>query len=156
MINKVILVGNVGADPDYRALDGGNRVVRLRLATTEKYKTNDGTKEQTEWHNIEAWQNLADIIDKWVKKGDKLYVEGSIRTRTYKDKDGVDKFSTSIIAKEIKILSPKDAPKEKKENVIQGKMVQPRPVEAPQAAPQSNPAPAEIPLPPLGGDGLPF
>lgn len=155
MINKVILVGNVGADPDYRALDGGSRVVRLRLATTEKYKTNDGTKEQTEWHNIEAWQNLADIIDKWVKKGDKLYVEGSIRTRTYKDKDGVDKFSTSIIAKEIKILSPKEAPKEKKENVIQGVMAQPRPVQAPQPAPQSNPAPAEIPLPPLGDD-LPF
>jgi single-strand DNA-binding protein len=154
MINKVILVGNVGADPDYRALDGGNRVVRLRLATTEKYKTNDGTKEQTEWHNIEAWQNLADIIDKWVKKGDKLYVEGSIRTRTYKDKDGVDKFSTSIIAKEIKILSPKDAPKEK---VLQGQPVTPRPVQAtPQPTPQGNPAPAEIPLPPLGGDDLPF
>jgi single-strand DNA-binding protein len=154
MINKVILVGNVGADPDYRALDGGNRVVRLRLATTEKFKTNDGTKDQTEWHNIEAWQNLADIIDKWVKKGDKLYVEGSIRTRTYKDKDGVDKFSTSIIAKEIKILSPKDAPKEK---VLQGQPVTPRPVQAtPQPTPQGNPAPAEIPLPPLGGDDLPF
>lgn len=154
MINKVILVGNVGADPDYRALDGGNRVVRLRLATTEKYKTNDGTKEQTEWHNIEAWQNLADIIDKWVKKGDKLYVEGSIRTRTYKDKDGADKFSTSIIAKEIKILSPKDAPKEK---ILQGQPVTPQPTQTiPQPAPQGNPAPAEIPLPPLGGDDLPF
>lgn len=146
MINKVILVGNVGADPDYRALDGGNRVVRLRLATTEKYKTNDGTKEQTEWHNIEAWQTLADIIDKWVKKGDKLYVEGSIRTRTYKDKDGVDKFFTSIIAKEIKILSPKDAPKEK---VLQGQPVTPQPT------PQGNPAPAEIPLPPIA-DEIPF
>ena len=153
MINKVILVGNVGADPDYRALDGGNRVVRLRLATSEKYKTNDGTKEQTEWHNIEAWQNLADIIDKWVKKGDKLYVEGSIRTRTYKDKDGADKFSTSIIAKEIKILSPKDAPKE---NALQGQPATPRPVQTPPPAPQGNPAPAEIPLPPLGGYGLPF
>jgi single-strand DNA-binding protein len=153
MINKVILVGNVGADPDYRALDGGNRVVRLRLATTEKFKTNDGTKELTEWHNIEAWQNLADIIDKWVKKGDKLYVEGSIRTRTYKDKDGADKFSTSIIAKEIKFLSPKDAPKE---NALQGQPATPRPVQTPPPAPQGNPAPAEIPLPPLGGDNLPF
>lgn len=153
MINKVILVGNVGADPDYRALDGGNRVVRLRLATTEKYKTNDGTKEQTEWHNIEAWQNLADIIDKWVKKGDKLYVEGSIRTRTYTDKNDVERTSTSIIAKEIKILSPKDAPKEK---TLQGQPATPRPVQTPQPAPQGNPAPAEIPLPPLGGDDLPF
>lgn len=147
MINKVILVGNVGADPDYRALDGGNRVVRLRLATTEKYKTNDGTKEQTEWHNIEAWQNLADIIDKWVKKGDKLYVEGSIRTRTYTDKNDVERTSTSIIAKEIKILSPKDAPKEK---VLQGQPVTPRP-----APTTPQPAPAEIPLPPLV-DELPF
>lgn len=154
MINKVILIGNVGADPDYRALDGGNRVVRLRLATTEKYKTNDGTKEQTEWHNIEAWQNLADIIDKWVKKGDKLYIEGSIRTRSYKDKDGAEKFAMSIIAKEIKILSPKEAPKEK---VWEGQPVTPRPAQAaPQPAPQGNPAPAEIPLPPLGEDGLPF
>lgn len=154
MINKVILVGNVGADPDYRALDGGNRVVRLRLATTEKYNTNDGAKEQTEWHNIEAWQNLADIIDKWVKKGDKLYVEGSIRTRTFTDKNDVKRTSTSIIAKEIKILSPKDAPKEK---VLQGQPVAPRPVQTtPQPTPQGNPAPAEIPLPPLGGDDLPF
>lgn len=154
MINKVILVGNVGADPDYRALDGGNRVVRLRLATTEKYKTNDGTKEQTEWHNIEAWQNLADIIDKWVKKGDKLYVEGSIRTRTFTDKNDVERTSTSIIAKEIKILSPKDAPKEK---VLQGQPVTPQPTQTiPQPAPQGNPAPAEIPLSPLGGDDLPF
>lgn len=154
MINKVILVGNVGADPDYRALDGGNRVVRLRLATTEKYKTNDGTKEQTEWHNIEAWQNLADIIDKWVKKGDKLYIEGSIRTRTFTDKNDVERTSTSIIAKEIKILSPKDAPKEK---VLQGQPVTPRPTQTTtQHAPQGNPAPAEIPLPPLGGDDLPF
>ena len=154
MINKVILVGNVGADPDYRALDGGNRVVRLRLATTEKYKTNDGTKEQTEWHNIEAWQNLADIIDKWVKKGDKLYVEGSIRTRTYTDKNDMERTSTSIIAKEIKILSPKDAPKEK---VLQGQPATPKPTPmAPQPTPQGNPAPAEIPLPPLGGDDLPF
>jgi single-strand DNA-binding protein len=155
MINKVILVGNVGADPDYRALDGGNRVVRLRLATTEKYTDKDGKKqEQTEWHNIEAWQNLADIIDKWVKKGDKLYVEGSIRTRSFKDKNGEDKFATSIIAKEIKILSPKDAPKEK---VLQGQVVAPKPTPmAPQPAPQGTPAPAEIPLPPLGGDDLPF
>lgn len=154
MINKVILIGNVGADPDYRALDGGNRVVRLRLATTEKYTDKDGKKQdQTEWHNIEAWQNLADIIDKWVKKGDKLYVEGSIRTRTYTDKNDIERTSTSIIAKEIKILSPKDAPKEK---TLQGQPATPRPAQTPPPAPQGNPAPAEIPLPPLGGDGLPF
>ena len=155
MINKVILVGNVGADPDYRALDGGNRVVRLRLATTEKDTDKDGKKQdQTEWHNIEAWQNLADIIDKWVKKGDKLYVEGSIRTRTYTDKNDIERTSTSIIAKEIKILSPKDAPKEK---TLQGQPATPRPVQTTTPpAPQGNPAPAEIPLPPLGGDDLPF
>lgn len=154
MINKVILIGNVGADPDYRALDGGNRVVRLRLATTEKYTDKDGKKQdQTEWHNIEAWQNLADIIDKWVKKGDKLYVEGSIRTRTYTDKNDIERTSTSIIAKEIKILSPKDAPKEK---TLQGQPATPRPVQTPPPAPQGNPAPAEIPLPPFAEDGLPF
>lgn len=153
MINKVILVGNVGADPDYRALDGGNRVVRLRLATTEKYTDKDGQKqEQTEWHNIEAWQNLADIIDKWVKKGDKLYVEGSIRTRTFTDKNDVERTSTSIIAKEIKILSPKESAT--KEVVYQGRPSQPKPM-APQPAPQGNPAPAEIPLPPIA-DEIPF
>lgn len=134
MINKVILVGNVGADPDYRALDGGNRVVRLRLATSEKYTDKDGKKqEQTEWHSVTLWGGLADVVDKYVHKGSQVYIEGKIRTREY-DHKGEKRYATEIIANDMKLLGrPKDAN------------------EAPQAV---APAP-QAPVPPYS-DNLPF
>lgn len=154
MINKVTLIGNVGSDPNYRVLDGGVKTATLRIATTERYKKEDGSyNETTEWHTVVAWRNLADVVDKWVKKGDKLYIEGAIHYRAYTDKENIERMMTTITAKEIKILSPKDAPKEK---VLQGQPVTPRPTQTTtQPAPQGNPAPAEIPLPPIGDD-LPF
>jgi single-strand DNA-binding protein len=139
MINKAILLGNVGAEPEVRALDGGKKVARVRVATTERYTDQQGNKqEQTEWHSVTLWGGLADVADKYLHKGSQVYLEGKIRTREY-EHNGEKRYATEIMANDMKLLGrPKDAN------------------EAPQAAPQSNPAPAEIPLPPLGGDGLPF
>ena len=109
MINKVILVGNVGADPEVRSLENGAKVARIRLATTERIynKEKNETKELTEWHNITLWQGLADVADKYVRKGSQLYVEGKLRTREY-DKNGTKCFTTEIIADEIKMLGRKE------------------------------------------------
>lgn len=106
MINKVILLGNVGAEPEYRVLDGGIKTATFRLATTKRFKKEDGTyNDTTEWHTIVAWRNLADIVDKHIHKGDRLYVEGSIHHRTYTDKENIERKMTTITAKEIKMLS---------------------------------------------------
>ena len=106
MINKVILVGNVGLDPEVRALESGVKVARIRLATTERYtdrQTNE-TKEQTEWHSVTLWRNLADVADKYVRKGSQLYVEGSLRTREWTDKDNQKHYATEIVANDMKLL----------------------------------------------------
>lgn len=110
MINKVILVGNVGADPEVRSLENGAKVARIRLATTERIynREKNETKELTEWHNITLWRGLADVADKYVRKGAQLYVEGKLRTREY-DKNGTKCFTTEIIADEIKMLGRKEA-----------------------------------------------
>lgn len=109
MINKVILVGNVGTDPEVRALDGGTKVARIRLATTERIynKERNETKELTEWHNITLWRGLADVVDKYIRKGSQLYIEGKLRTREY-DKNGVKCFATEIVAEELKMLGRKE------------------------------------------------
>ena len=90
MINKVILIGNVGADPEVRALEGGVKVARLRIATTERIynRQTQETKEHTEWHNVTLWRNLADVADRFIRKGSQVYIEGSLRTRDWTDKDG--------------------------------------------------------------------
>lgn len=144
MINKVILVGNVGADPEVRSLDNGIKVARIRVATTERVLNRDKneTKEVTEWHSITLWRGLAEVIDKYVRKGSQLYIEGKLRTREY-EKDGVKCYATEIIAEELKMLG-------RKEGVSQT---------APQAAiTPSAPAPmAKMPEPPLpDADDLPF
>ena len=109
MINKVILVGNVGTDPEVRALDGGTKVARIRLATTERVynKEKNETKENTEWHSITLWRGLADVVDKYIRKGSQLYIEGKLRTREY-DKNGVKCFATEIVAEELKMLGKRE------------------------------------------------
>lgn len=106
MINKAILVGRVGIDPEFKALPDGGKVARLKLATSEKvYNKESGTStEYTEWHTITMWSNLADIVDRYVKKGDLLYIEGTIRTREYTDREGVKRYTTEIVGKEMKML----------------------------------------------------
>lgn len=144
MINKVILVGNVGADPEVRSLENGAKVARIRLATTERIynKEKNETKELTEWHNITLWRGLADVADKYIRKGSQLYVEGKLRTREY-DKNGTKCFATEIIGDEIKMLG-------RKEGVSQ---TAPQPQRIQQNSVDGYPVP---PMPDVNPDDLPF
>ena len=104
-VNKVILVGNLGKDPEVRHLEGGVSVAHFTLATNEYYKDKQGNRvERTEWHNISAWRGLADMADKYLKKGQQVYIEGKLRTRQYQDKDQQTRYITEIIADEISML----------------------------------------------------
>lgn len=104
-VNKVILLGRLGADPEVRTLESGTKVSSIRLATTERYKDRNGQQqESTEWHNVVFWRGLADIVEKYLKKGDQVYVEGRIKTRKWTDKDGNDRYSTDIVANEMTML----------------------------------------------------
>lgn len=111
-VNKVILVGNVGRDPDVRFVDSNIAVATFPLATTERgYTLANGTQvpDRTEWHNIVMWRGLAEICEKYVRKGDKLYVEGKIRTRSYDDQKGIKHYITEIYADNMEMLTPKQA-----------------------------------------------
>lgn len=105
MVNKVILVGNVGRDPEVRYLDSGVAKASFSLATSETYKDKSGQKvSQTEWHNIVVWRGQAEVIEKYVKKGDRLYIEGKIKSRDYTDKEGVKKYITEIVVDNFQML----------------------------------------------------
>lgn len=107
-VNKVILIGNVGKDPEVRYFDNGGAVANFTLATTERgYMAANGTQvpERTEWHNIVLWRSLAEIAEKYVKKGTKLYIEGKIRTRSYDDSSGNKRYVTEIWGDTMELLS---------------------------------------------------
>ena len=106
MVNKVILIGNVGLDPEVRTLEGGAKVARVRLATTERLfdRTTNETKEHTEWHTITLWRGLADVVDRYVRKGTQLYIEGRLRTREWMDKDNNKRYTTEILADTMNLL----------------------------------------------------
>lgn len=109
-VNKVILMGHTGKDPDVKTFDNGGSVAQFPLATTKRaFKTKDGRDipERTEWHNIVLSNNLAKIAGQYVKKGDKLYIEGELRTRSYEDNNGVKHFITEIYGYEMEMLTPK-------------------------------------------------
>ena len=111
-VNKVILLGNVGRDPEVRYLDTGVAVATFPLATTDRaYTLSNGTQvpERTEWHNLVLWRGLAETAEKYVHKGDKLYVEGKIRTRSYDDQTGAKRYVTEIFVDNMEMLSPKPA-----------------------------------------------
>lgn len=104
-VNKVILIGNLGGDPEVRALENGNKVANFSMATTESYKNKAGEKvESTEWHRVVIWGKLAEIVEKYLKKGAKVYVEGKISYRSYEDKDGIKKYTTDILAQNMTML----------------------------------------------------
>jgi single-strand DNA-binding protein len=108
-LNKAMLIGNLGSDPEIRTTGSGTRVATLSLATSRRWNDRNGQQqEKTEWHRVVAWDKLVDIIEKYVKKGDRLYVEGEIEYRSYEDKDGVTKYSTEIRAREILMLGGKE------------------------------------------------
>ena len=106
MVNKVILIGNVGIDPEVRTLEGGAKVARVRLATTERiYDRQAGeTTEHTEWHTVTLWRGLADVVDRFVRKGSQIYVEGRLRTREWMDKENNKRYTTEILADTMNLL----------------------------------------------------
>ena len=106
MVNKVILVGNLGMDPEVRTVESGVKRARLRLATTERIydKQANEWREHTEWHTVILWRGLADIVDRFVRKGSQLYIEGSLRTREWMDRENQKRFTTEVIASEMKLL----------------------------------------------------
>ena len=105
-----MLIGNVGKEPEVKYVDAGVCVASVLLATTERaYKLKDGTEvpERTEWHNIILWRGLAEVVEKYVHKGDKLFIEGQIRTRSYDDRNGMKRYVTEIWADSMEMLTPK-------------------------------------------------
>ena len=114
-LNKVMLIGNVGRDPEVRYLDGngagsaGTKVATFTLATSERYRDRSGElRENTEWHNIVAWRQSADVAEKFVRKGTQLYIEGRLRTRSYTGQDGVKKYTTEITVDNLQLLGKRD------------------------------------------------
>ena len=107
-VNKVILVGNVGADPEVKRLESGNVVAKITIATSEKYVNKNGEKvENTEWHNVVFWGKLAEVLENYIKKGSQLYVEGKLSTRSWADKDGNKRYTTEIIGNNMQMLGGK-------------------------------------------------
>ena len=165
-LNKVMLIGNVGRDPEVRYLEGnaasgGTKVATFTLATTERYRDRSGEqRENTEWHNIVAWRNSADIAERYVKKGTQLYIEGRLRTRSWADQAGNKKYTTEIVVDSLQLLgrrqdeggvpAPYQAPAQPAYQ--QQPAYQPRPAAQP-AAPQQ---PINIDLGDNPADDLPF
>jgi len=142
-VNKVILVGNVGKDPEVQYIKEDIPVARFTLATSETYKDKNGEKQtNTEWHNIVVWRGLAKVVENYVKKGSQLYVEGKISNRTY-EKDGVTKYFTEIVVNNLQMLGSKDSTSS-----------------SPQAQKETTPIVNEPPqgdiTEDIGGDDLPF
>lgn len=110
-VNKVILVGNLGADPEIRHLENGTPVASLRIATSETYKdrTTGERKTLTEWHNVVLWRGLAEVAEKYLKKGNLVYVEGKIRTRSWQGEDGNNRYTTEIVADNLTMLGGRQA-----------------------------------------------
>lgn len=131
-VNKVILIGYVGKDPEMRATQSGTAVVNFSMATTERGANNE---KRTEWHNIVAWQKTAEVVNQYVKKGDPLYVEGRLQTRTWEDKDGNKRQRTEIVAFNVQFLTTKEA-----------RSGAPIPAQAAQADPNDAPLSEEVPF----------
>jgi single-strand DNA-binding protein len=113
MINRVTLVGNLGQDPELKTTPSGQSVCQLRLATTEVYKDREGQKQEaTEWHTVVVWGNQAEACGRHLAKGRQVYVEGKIKTRKWTDKDGKERFTTEVVAADVRFLgsAPKDKP----------------------------------------------
>ena len=109
MINKVILVGNLGQDPEVRTLENGTKVAKFSIATNETYKDKTGeTQKITEWHNVVAWRGLAEVAENYMKKGGQVYVEGKLTTRKWQDQNNNDRYTTDIVARIIKLLGSKE------------------------------------------------
>lgn len=142
-LNKIQIIGNVGADPEVRCLENGQKVASFRVATSERYKGRDGeTKEETTWHSVNAWNKSADFVEKFITKGAQVYVEGRLKSRTYQKKDGTDAVAVEIAADNVQILGRKgeDAPR----------------AQSPAPAPAAAPKPQAAPVAAADDDDLPL
>lgn len=109
MINKVIIVGNLGKDPEVRHFEGNSSVASFSVATSETYTDKNGERQkQTEWHNVVLWNGLAGVAEKYLKKGNLVYIEGKVTTRKWQDKDGNDRYTTEIVGRTMKMLGGKE------------------------------------------------
>ncbi len=162
-VNKVILVGNVGKDPEVRYLEKNVAVANFTLATTERgYTMQNGTQvpDRTEWHNIVAWRGLAEVAEKYIRKGTQLYVEGKIQTRSW-EKDGIKRYTTEIYAESIQMLGRKSEQTESSAGIAAAPQSTLQPQQSYVSAPSSSTAtPSPDPMGmPMGGEdesGLPF
>lgn len=128
-LNKVQLIGNVGKDPDVRYLDNGVAVATFSLATTDRaYTLANGTQvpERTEWHNIVLWRGLAQTAEKYVRKGDKLYIEGKIRSRFYDDQNGIKRTIVEIFADNMEMLTPRGASQQQSAGYVRQEQAAPQ------------------------------
>ncbi len=120
-VNKVILLGNVGKDPEVRYLENGTAVANFSLATTENFKNKNGERvSNTEWHNIVAWRGLAEVAEKYVKKGSLLFIEGKITSRSWDDKEGNKRYTTEVVANNFQMLDKKSSNNSEENNKEEG------------------------------------
>ncbi len=142
-VNKVILVGNLGRDPEVRYLPSGDPVANVTIATSSKYKSKTGEMvEETEWHRVTFFGKLAEIVGQYLKKGRSVYVEGRIKTRKYTDKDGIEKYATDIIANEMQMLGSREGMGEPSGDEEGGGYSRAAPAARAPASPAQRPAPA--------------
>ena len=158
MINKVILVGNVGGDPEVRTTESGVKVARIRLATSERYtdKQSGERKELTEWHTITLWRGLADIVDRYVHKGSQLYIEGRLRTREWTDTNNIKRYTTEILADNMQLLGSRSDGQSAAPAAAPAAAPSAPAQPAAQPAPAAYQQPASIPAPQDDPDDLPF
>jgi len=168
-VNKVILLGNLGRDPEVRYMPSGDPIANVTIATSRRYKNKAGEPiEETEWHRVAFFGRLAEIASQYLKKGNPVYVEGRIRTNKYTDKDGIERYSTEIVASEMQLLGGREGrgePGPADDDGVYGRSASSRPaaparVAAPAAAPAVAPTPAPAARPGSGfdvmDDDIPF
>lgn len=157
-VNKVTLIGNLGADPEVRYTNNGNAVANIRLATAESWRDKESgeTQERTEWHRVVFFSRLAEIVGEYLKKGSQVYIEGSIRTNKWQDRDGNDRYTTEIIANEMQMLGGRGGGAGGGPGNVETSSVEPSSVE-PSSSP-GEPAPQSAPEPPMDDfdDDIPF
>lgn len=121
-VNKVILIGNIGKDPEVRRLENGAVVASFSLATSETYvdRTTGERRDTTDWHNIVCWRGLAEIVEKYVRKGSKIYIEGKLKTRSWQDREGNTRYTTEVLADELTLLSRPENSNERNSNATSG------------------------------------
>jgi len=147
-VNKVILIGNLGKDPEVRHLDNGAAVANFSIATTETYKDrNSGERiDQTEWHNIVLWRGLAEIAEKYLKKGDSVYIEGKLKTRSW-EKDGVTRYTTEVVGDQMTMLGGKKSGDDSGQSSnYSGNQSNNQPAAAPSQTPDTNSEMDDLPF----------